>query len=73
MFELYVRLRERRQRAATCVCGCAVACSALVVGGWLRFYPLWCAWWWHDSGCGYAMVPHGGRYLYPLRVVLCCG
>ncbi|MQM07588.1 hypothetical protein Taro_040429 [Colocasia esculenta] len=31
--ELYVRLRERRQRAATCVCGFAVACSALVVGG----------------------------------------
>ncbi|MQL93651.1 hypothetical protein Taro_026296, partial [Colocasia esculenta] len=33
VFELYVRLRERRQRAATCVYGCAVACSALVVGG----------------------------------------
>ncbi|MQL90904.1 hypothetical protein Taro_023502 [Colocasia esculenta] len=33
LFELYVRLKERRQRAAACVCGCAVACSALVVGG----------------------------------------
>ncbi|MQM17945.1 hypothetical protein Taro_050928 [Colocasia esculenta] len=30
-FELYIQLRERRQWAATCVCGCAVACSALVV------------------------------------------
>ncbi|MQM22762.1 hypothetical protein Taro_055820, partial [Colocasia esculenta] len=33
MFELYIRLRERRQRAVTCVCGCAVTCSALVVEG----------------------------------------
>ncbi|MQL99908.1 hypothetical protein Taro_032639 [Colocasia esculenta] len=35
MFELYVRLRERRQRAATCVelVFRLVACSALVVGG----------------------------------------
>ncbi|MQM13493.1 hypothetical protein Taro_046418 [Colocasia esculenta] len=33
VFELYVRLRERRQRAATCVCGCVVAWSALMVGG----------------------------------------
>ncbi|MQL70264.1 hypothetical protein Taro_002558, partial [Colocasia esculenta] len=33
VFELYVRLRERRQREATCVCGCAVACSALVIRG----------------------------------------
>ncbi|MQL74865.1 hypothetical protein Taro_007207, partial [Colocasia esculenta] len=33
VFELYVRLRERRQRPATCVCGCAVARSAFVVGG----------------------------------------
>ncbi|MQL78416.1 hypothetical protein Taro_010827 [Colocasia esculenta] len=33
VFELYVRLRERRQRAATCVCGCALTCSTLVVGG----------------------------------------
>ncbi|MQM17074.1 hypothetical protein Taro_050042 [Colocasia esculenta] len=32
VFELYVRLRERRQRAATLVCGCEVACSALMVG-----------------------------------------
>ncbi|MQL95383.1 hypothetical protein Taro_028055 [Colocasia esculenta] len=32
-FELYVRLRERRQGTATRICGCAVACSALVVGG----------------------------------------
>ncbi|MQL85670.1 hypothetical protein Taro_018203 [Colocasia esculenta] len=33
LFELYVRLRERRQWATTCVCGCAVVCNALVVGG----------------------------------------
>ncbi|MQL92431.1 hypothetical protein Taro_025059 [Colocasia esculenta] len=34
-FELYVRLRERRQRAATCVelVLLLVACSVLVVGG----------------------------------------
>ncbi|MQM13803.1 hypothetical protein Taro_046729, partial [Colocasia esculenta] len=31
VFELYIRLRETRQRAATCVC--VVACSVLVVGG----------------------------------------
>ncbi|MQM12361.1 hypothetical protein Taro_045275 [Colocasia esculenta] len=33
VFELYIRLRERRQGVATCVCGCAVARSALMVGG----------------------------------------
>ncbi|MQL69978.1 hypothetical protein Taro_002278 [Colocasia esculenta] len=35
VFELYVQLRERRQRAATCVelVLRLVACSALVVGG----------------------------------------
>ncbi|MQM20498.1 hypothetical protein Taro_053519 [Colocasia esculenta] len=33
MFELYVRLREKRQRTATCESLCLVACSALVVGG----------------------------------------
>ncbi|MQL81021.1 hypothetical protein Taro_013479 [Colocasia esculenta] len=32
VFELYVRLRERRQRTATCESLCLVACSALVVG-----------------------------------------
>ncbi|MQL98809.1 hypothetical protein Taro_031527 [Colocasia esculenta] len=33
MLELYVRLSERRQRAATCESLCLVACNALVVGG----------------------------------------
>ncbi|MQM05590.1 hypothetical protein Taro_038402 [Colocasia esculenta] len=33
VFKLYVRLRERRQRAASHAYGCAVACSAFVVGG----------------------------------------
>ncbi|MQL87231.1 hypothetical protein Taro_019777, partial [Colocasia esculenta] len=33
VFELYVRLRERRQGTAARVCGCAAVCSALLVEG----------------------------------------
>ncbi|MQM18508.1 hypothetical protein Taro_051502, partial [Colocasia esculenta] len=55
MFELYIRRRERRQWAATRVCGCAVACSALMVGGVVLvglYYSLALL-----RGCGAAVGP----------------
>ncbi|MQL82100.1 hypothetical protein Taro_014566 [Colocasia esculenta] len=33
-FELYIQMRDRWQGVATRVCGSAVACSVLMVGGW---------------------------------------
>ncbi|MQL69487.1 hypothetical protein Taro_001770 [Colocasia esculenta] len=41
----------------------ATGCGLCVVTRWLRFY---------HCGCGSVVVPHGGRYPYPLWVALCC-